>query len=117
MAEDWRASIRRITAGFHGTLAMSERESRLMCAVELAGEAGELVNVVKKIIRGRGYYYLAYREKSRVRFLYKGRKMEEQEIAKYRDAKRFRVQYRKLLYNVRKQIIFLRKSLRAKQAV
>lgn len=74
-------------------------------------------SVVKKIIRGRAYYYLAYREKSRVRFLYKGRKMEEREIAKYRDAKRFRAQYRKLLSNVRKQIIFLKKALRAKQAV
>ena len=74
-------------------------------------------SVVKKIIRGRPYYYLAYREKSRVRFLYKGRKMEEQELAKYRDAKRFRAQYRKLLSDVRKQIIFLRKVLRAKQAV
>jgi len=74
-------------------------------------------SVVKKIIRGRPYYYLAYREKSRVRFLYKGRKMEERELAKYRDAKRFRAQYRKLLSDVRKQIIFLRKVLRAKQAV
>jgi len=74
-------------------------------------------SVVKKIIRGRPYYYLAYREKSRVRFLYKGRKMEERELAKYRDAKRFRVQYRKLLSDVRKQIIFLRKVLRAKQAI
>ena len=73
--------------------------------------------LVKQIIRGRAYYYLAYREKNRVRFLYKGRKMEEREMAKYRDAKRFRVQYRKLLSNVRKQIIFIRKSLRAKQAV
>ena len=54
MAEDWRASVKRITAWFHGNLAMSERESRLMCAVELAGEAGELVNVVKKIIRDGG---------------------------------------------------------------
>ena len=72
-------------------------------------------SVVKKIIRGRPYYYLAYREKSRVRFLYKGRKMEERELAKYRDAKRFRAQYRKLLSDVRKQIIFLRKVLRAKQ--
>ena len=74
-------------------------------------------SVVKKIIRGRAYYYLAYREKSRVRFLYKGRKMEEREIAKYRDAKRFRAQYRKHLSSLRKQIKFLRKAIRAKQAV
>lgn len=73
--------------------------------------------VVKKIIRGRAYYYLAYREKSRVRFLYKGCKMGERDLVKYRDAKRFRAQYRKLLSDVRKQIVFLRKALRAKQAV
>ncbi len=73
--------------------------------------------VVKKIIRGRAYYYLAYREKNRVRFLYKGRNMEEREIAKYRNARQFRVQYRKLLSDVRKQIVFMRKALRAKQAV
>ena len=72
--------------------------------------------LVKKIIRGRAYYYLAYREKSRVRFFYKGRKMDDREIAKYRDAKRYRAQYRKLLSDLRKQIIFLRKALRAKQA-
>lgn len=73
--------------------------------------------VVKKIVRGRTYYYLAFREKSRVRFLYRGRKIDEQEITKYRDAKRFRAQYRQLLANVRKQIVFLRKALRARQAV
>ncbi len=73
--------------------------------------------VVRKVIRGRVYYYLAYREKSRVRFQYQGRKMGERDLAKYRDAKRFRVQYRKLLSDVRKQVVFLRKALRAKQAV
>jgi hypothetical protein len=73
--------------------------------------------VVRKIIRGRPYYYLAYREKGLVRFVYQGCKMDARDIARYQDAKRFRVQYRKLLSNVRQQIVFLRKALRAKQAV
>ena len=73
--------------------------------------------IVKKIIGGRVYFYLAYREKDRVRFEYKGRKMENRDVAMYREAKRFRVQYRKLLSDARKQIKFLRKVLRAKQAV
>lgn len=74
-------------------------------------------SLVKKIVRGRAYYYLAYRENDRVRFIYKGSKIEEREIAKYRDAKRFRAQYRKHLSSLRKQIKFLRKAIRAKQAV
>jgi hypothetical protein len=74
-------------------------------------------SVVKKMIRGRVYYYVAFREKGRVRFLYKGRKMGEQELARYADAKRLRVQYRGLLSQVRKQVLFLRKALRAKQIV
>lgn len=74
-------------------------------------------SIVKKVIGGRVYFYVAFREKQQVRFLYKGRKMDDRDVVKYREAKRFRVQYRKLLSDVRKQIKFLRKVLRAKQAV
>ena len=73
--------------------------------------------IVKKMIGGRVYFYVAFRDKDRVRFQYRGRKMEDREVAKYRDAKLSRVQYRKLLSDVRQQIKFLRKALRAKQAV
>ena len=73
--------------------------------------------IVKKSIGGRVYLYLAFREKDRVRFQYKGRMMDDREVAKYGEAKRFRVQYRKLVSDVRRQIKFLRKVLRAKQAV
>ena len=73
--------------------------------------------LVKKVIRGRCYYYLAYREKDRVRFKYLGREVDDQKIAKYAEAKRLRAQYRRLLAAVRKQVRFLRKALRANQAV
>ena len=74
-------------------------------------------SLVKKIIGRRIYYYLAFREGPRVRFQYKGRKVSGQEIAKFQEAKQRRVQYRKLLSDIRKQIRFLRRALRAKQAV
>jgi len=73
--------------------------------------------LVKKAIRGRSYYYLAHREKDRVRFKYLGRQVDEKELAKYAEAKRLRAQYRGLLAELRKQVLFLRKALRAKQAV
>jgi len=74
-------------------------------------------SLVKKIVAGRAYYYLASREDGRVRFQYKGRDMSNADAAKYMAAKQYRVQYRKLLKEVRMQIKFMRKALRAKQAV
>jgi hypothetical protein len=74
-------------------------------------------SVVRKVIRGRPYFYVAYRVKDRVRFIYKGREMDEQELAKYRDAKKFRVQYRQHLSTLRKQVVFLKKALRIGPAV
>ena len=73
--------------------------------------------VVKKKVRSRVYFYIAFRDKARVRFIYRGRSMSEDDLAKYAKAKRRRAQYRGLLSDVRKQIKFLRKALRAKQAV
>ena len=73
--------------------------------------------LVKKVIRGRAYYYVAAREKDRVRFRYLGRKIAAKEIAKYRKAKKYRAQYRRLLADARRQIKFMRRALRAKQAV
>ncbi|MEI8141154.1 MAG: hypothetical protein WCI03_14975 [bacterium] len=74
-------------------------------------------SLVIKIISGRPYYYLASREEGRVRFKYQGRDMSESDVAKYKAAKEYRVKYRKLLKDVRMQIKFMRKALRAKQAV
>ena len=74
-------------------------------------------SLVKKLIRGRPYYYLAAREKSKVHFRYLGRNVDEKDLAKYREAKKYRAQYRALLAKVREQIRFLRKALRAKRAV
>jgi hypothetical protein len=70
--------------------------------------------LVKKEIRGHSYYYLMKREGLKVKFVYKG-KLPKEEIKRYEEVKRFRAKYRKLLTQVKKQIAFLRKALRAKE--
>jgi hypothetical protein len=70
-------------------------------------------SLVEKKIRGHKYYYLATREKYKVKFVYKG-KMSEEEQKKYLEAKIMRAKYRKLLSQVNKQIVFLKKALNEK---
>lgn len=73
-------------------------------------------SLVKKRIKGHEYYYLVIREGRKVKFIYKG-KVSEEEIKKYREAKKYRAKYRKLLSQVKKQIKFLRSALRGKESV
>ena len=73
-------------------------------------------SLVKKRIKGQEYYYLIFREDGKVRFVYKG-KVQENEVKKYRDAKELRARYRHLLSRVKKQVRFLRSSLRGKESV
>ena len=70
---------------------------------------------VKKI-RGHKYYYLVRRIDKKVRYIYKG-KISEGEKKRYLEAKESRAKYRKLLSQVKKQIRFLRSSLRGKEAI
>jgi hypothetical protein len=74
--------------------------------------------VVKKI-RGHYYYYLVKRVGKRVKYIYRGKasKVSEEERKKYEEAKVLRAKYRRLLSQVRKQIRFLRGSLRGKEAI
>ena len=73
-------------------------------------------SLVKKKIKGHEYYYLQVREKGKVRFIYKG-KLSDKEIQKYKQAKEYRAKYRKLLSEIKKQIKFLRSTLRGKDSV
>lgn len=69
-----------------------------------------------KKIKGHKYYYLVSREKGRLRYVYKGQLPEDQ-VKKYKEAKEYRAKYRKLLSQVKRQIKYLRSSLRGKEAV
>lgn len=72
-------------------------------------------SLVEKNIGGRTYYYLAFRENKKVRFVYKGR-LSEAEVKRYKDAQKMRAKYRKLYREANQQIIFLKKVLRGKAA-
>ncbi len=73
-------------------------------------------SLVKKKIKGHEYYYLQAREKGKVRFIYKG-KLSEKEVKEYEQAREYRAKYRKLLSEVKKQIKFLKGTLRGKEPV
>jgi hypothetical protein len=73
-------------------------------------------SLVKKTIKGHEYYYLQVREKGKARFVYKG-KLSDKEVKENTEAKKYRAQYRRLLSEVKKQIQFLRTTLRGKQSV
>jgi len=73
-------------------------------------------SLIKKRIKGNDYYYLLLRERGKVKFIYKG-KVTEKEIRRYKQVKEYRAKYRKLLSQVKKQIRFLRSTLRGKESV
>ena len=74
-------------------------------------------SLIKKNVKGHEYYYLVVREKGKVKFIYKGKKVSDKEIKKYKQAKEYRAKYRRLLSEVKKQIKFLRTALRGKKSV
>jgi hypothetical protein len=73
-------------------------------------------SLVKKTIKGRYYYYLVSRKDGKVVFAYRG-KVSDEEIREYKKAKEYRAKYRKLLSETKKQIKFLRSTLRGKEPV
>lgn len=73
-------------------------------------------SLVKKKIKNKEYYYLAFREGGKVNYVYKGH-MSDKDIQRYQQAKQDRAQYRKLLSEVNRQIKFLQGTLRGKKSV
>ena len=73
-------------------------------------------SLIKKKIKGKEYYYLEYREKGKIKFVYKG-KLSPQEVKKHDEIKKIRAKYRKLLSQVKKQIKYLEGILRGKEEI
>mgnify|MGYP001598507515 CR=1 FL=1 len=73
-------------------------------------------SLIKKKIKGHAYYYLISRKDKKVSFAYKG-KLSEAEIRKYKEIKDNRARYKKLLSQIKRQVLFLRKGLRGKESV
>lgn len=95
-----------------------ELENSLQMEKNYARELAKLPagSLVRRVIKGRVYYYLIFREKGRFRAVYRG-KVGAAEIEKYRRAKEYRAKYRRLLSQAKKQIRFLRSALRGKEAI
>jgi len=72
-------------------------------------------SIVSKNIRGHKYYYLVSKKNGKMIYKYMG-KISIEEIKKYVDAKKQRAKYMKLLNQVKRQIKFLRRSLRGKES-
>ncbi len=74
-------------------------------------------SLIKKKIKGHDYFYIVLREKGKVKFVYKGSKLSLDIVEKYAEAKKLRAKYRNSLSQLKKQISFLKKSLKnGKQA-
>ena len=67
-------------------------------------------------IAGHDYYYLVQRQGKKVKYAYRG-KLPKKEVEKYGEAKKLRAKYRNLLSQVKKQIKFLKGTLRGKEAI
>ena len=73
--------------------------------------------LIRKTINGHEYYYLQVRENGKVSFVYKGKTVADAVIKKYREAKVMRAKYRTLLSKVKKQIAFLKGTLRGQESI
>lgn len=73
-------------------------------------------SIIKKRRRARYYYYLQYREKGKVKQVYKG-KIGEKELKKYEETKILRKKYRHSISVLKKQIRYLKGVLRGKESI
>ena len=74
-------------------------------------------SLIKKKIKGHEYYYIVMRENGKVKFKYEGKKVSTVRIKEYERAKALRAKYRKLLSQLRKEIKFLKGTLRGKDPI
>lgn len=100
-----------------GVLA-EELENSLRMKKEYTQALGRLPKgcLAVKNIRGHSYCYLAQRIGKKVKYIYKG-KISQEEKQKYEKTKQMRAKYRSLLARSKRQIRFLRSSLRGKEAI
>ena len=74
-------------------------------------------SLVRRIIKGREYYYLVYREEGKVKSDYMGRSVSDAELNRYREAKLLRARYRRALSLLKRQIRYLEGVLRGKEEI
>ena len=72
-------------------------------------------SIVVKEIRGHSYYYLAYRDAKKVKFVYKGKKLSKDDIEGLKESRRLRAKYKNLIKKLDKRIRYLKKALHGKE--
>lgn len=72
--------------------------------------------LVRKVIKGRDYWYLAYRKDKKIIFQYLGR-LPEEKIKEYGEARKLRAKYRNLLSHLKERIKYLKGVLRGKREI
>ena len=70
----------------------------------------------RRVRNGHEYFYIVYRENGKVCLDYVGKEVSDAMKSQYAAAKDKRAQLRKLRSQVREQIRFIRRALRAKQS-
>ena len=74
-------------------------------------------SIVEKRISGHKYYYVAFREGKRVRFIYKGKALSAEFLAEFKKSRRLRKKYKELVRQLNARIKYLRKALHGKENV
>jgi hypothetical protein len=72
--------------------------------------------LVKRVIRGKDYYYIMERKGDKITYKYAG-KVAQEKIIEYAEIKRLRAKYRNLLSQLKIRIKYLRGVLRGKREI
>ena len=67
-------------------------------------------SLVEKKINGNVFCYLASREGKKVKFVYQG-KLAKGEVEKLKEAQEYKAKYRKLIGDLKRQIVFIKRAL------
>lgn len=74
-------------------------------------------SLVKRNIKRHVYHYVVYREKGKFKSIYKGKSVSDKYLKIYKQAKEQRAKYRKALSQLKKQIRYLKSTLRGKEEI
>ena len=73
--------------------------------------------IIKKLIRGHVYYYVAFRDGGKVRFIYKGKELSREFRDEFEKSKRLRIKYKGHIRQLNARIKYLKKALHGKEDV
>lgn len=94
-----------------------ENSRRLKSRYEKVLKAMPGGSMIEKQIKGHKYYYLAFREGKKVRFIYKGKKVSDHDLAEFKQSKDLRGKYKRMIRQLNNRIKYLGKALHGKEDV